>query len=55
MGAKGKIIERTDSAYPYDFMDVSKHGGLIVARNCALVTVVFVLAGLLLIFVRKLL
>lgn len=54
MGARGKIFERTDSAYPYDFMDVSRHGGLIVARNCALVTVVFVISGLLLIFIRKL-
>ena len=54
MGAKGKIIERTDSAYPYDFMDVSRHGWLIVLRNCVLVTIVFVLSGLLLIFIRKL-
>lgn len=54
MGAAGKTIENTDSAYPYDFMDVGKHGALIVARNCALVTVVFVLAGLLLIFVCSL-
>ena len=54
MGAKGKIIERTDSAYPYDFMDVSRHGWKIVVRNCALVAVVFVLTGLLMIFVKKL-
>ena len=53
-GAKGDIIERTDSAYPYDFMDVGKHGWGIVIRNCLLVTVVFVLSGLFFIFIRKL-
>ena len=54
MGAAGKIIENTDSAYPYDFMDVSRHGALIVARNCALVVVVFVAAGLFFLFIRRL-
>ena len=54
MGARGKIIENTDSAYPYDFMDVGRHGGKIVARNCALVMAAFVLSGLVLIFIRKL-
>ena len=54
MGHSGKIIENTDSAYPYDFMDVGRHGWKIVARNCALVVVVFVSAGLLLIFLGKL-
>ena len=54
MGHSGKIIENTDSAYPYDFMDVGRHGWKIVARNCALVVVVFVAAGLLLIFLGKL-
>ena len=54
MGHSGKIIENTDSAYPYDFMDVGRHGWKIVVRNCALVMVVFVAAGLLLIFLRKL-
>ena len=53
MGARGKIIENTDSAYPYDFMDVSRHGGKIVARNCVLVAVAFVISGLVLIFIRK--
>lgn len=54
MGARGKIIERTDSAYPYDFMDVSRHGGKIVARNCILVAAAFIISGLVLIFIRKL-
>ena len=54
MGGMGKIIENTDSAYPYDFMDVSKHGALIVIRNCLLVVVVFVAAGLFFIFLKKL-
>ena len=54
MGAKGKIIENTDSAYPYDFMDVSRHGGLIVARNCVMIMIMFVLLGLLFIFIGKL-
>ena len=54
MGAKGKNFENTTSAYPYDFMDVSRHGALAVARNCVIVTIVFVLSGLLLIFIRKL-
>ncbi len=54
MGALGKVIDQTDSAYPYDFMDVSRHGGKIVARNCVLVAFVFVISGLVLIFIRKL-
>ena len=54
MGARGKIIENTDSAYPYDFMDVGRHGGKIVARNCAMVMAAFVISGLVLIFIRKL-
>ncbi len=54
MGARGKIIEGTDSAYPYDFLDVSRHGWKTVVRNCVLVMVVFVLSGLLLIFLKKL-
>ncbi len=54
MGARGKIIENTDSAYPYDFMDVGRHGRKIVARNCAMVMAAFVVSGLALIFIRKL-
>ena len=54
MGAAGKIIENTDSAYPYDFMDVSKHGALIVTRNCLLVMVVFVASGFFFLFLKKL-
>lgn len=54
LGAKGKTIENTDSAYPYGFMDAGKHGWLIVARNCVLVSVVFILSGLLMIFIKKL-
>ena len=53
-GAKGDIIENTESAYPYPFMDVSKYGWKIVARNCFLIMVVFVLCGLLFIFLGKL-
>ena len=53
-GLRGDKFERTDSAYPYDFMDIGKHGWGIVIRNCLLVTVVFVLAGLFFIFLKKL-
>ena len=53
-GLRGDIIENTDSAYPYDFMDIGKHGWPAVIRNCILVAVVFVLAGLLLLFLKKL-
>ncbi len=53
-GLRGDIIENTDSAYPYDFMDIGKHGWPAVIRNCILVAVVFVLAGMLLIFLKKL-
>lgn len=51
-GAREKIIGNTDSAYPYDFMDVSKHGKAVVTRNCFLVFLVFVLVGLLFLFIR---
>ena len=54
MGARGKIIEYTDSAYPYDFMDVAKHGKWVVARNCLLVGVVFSFIGLVFVFLRRL-
>lgn len=53
-GARGDIIERTDSAYPYDFMDAGKHGWGAVIRNCLIVVVVFVAAGLAFLFLRKL-
>lgn len=53
-GLHGDIIERTDSAYPYDFMDLGKHGWVKFIRNCLLVTIVFVAVGLLFIFIRKL-
>ncbi len=49
----GVPIENTDSAYPYDFMDLKKHGWLIVIRNCMLVVVVFVSCGLFFIFLKK--
>ena len=53
LGAKNMIIENTESAYPYDFMDTKKHGWKIVLRNCVIVMIVFVISGLLLIFIRK--
>lgn len=52
-GLRGDIIENTDSAYPYDFMDLGKHGWAKFIRNCLLVTVVFVAAGYLLLLIRK--
>lgn len=51
--ADGKPIWNTDSAYPYDFMDVSRHGWKRVALNCLLVTVVFVLIGFIFLLIRK--
>lgn len=52
-GARGDIIENTDSAYPYGFMDVSRHGKLIVARNCLFIGVAFALIGFVFLFLRK--
>ena len=52
--ADGVPIENTDSAYPYDFMDLKKHGWKVVLRNCLLVVVVFVACGLFFIFLKKL-
>ena len=53
-GLRGDIFENTNSAYPYDFMDLGKYGWPVFLRNCLVVTVVFVAAGCLLIFIRKL-
>lgn len=52
-GLHGDIIENTNSAYPYDFMDLGKYGWPIFIRNCLLVTVVFAAVGFLFIFIRK--
>lgn len=49
----GVPLEHTTSAYPYEFMDLQKNGWLKTIRNCLIVTVVFVSAGFLLIFIRK--
>lgn len=53
-GLRGDRFESTNSAYPYDFMDIGKYGWAKFIRNCLLVTVVFVAAGLFFIFIRKL-
>ena len=52
-GLHGDIIENTDSAYPYDFMDLGKHGWAVFLRNVLVVTVVFAAIGFLLLFIRK--
>jgi len=54
LGVKGKIIENTDSAYPYDFMDAGKYGWPAVIRNCLLVGVVFAALGVFFLFLRGL-
>lgn len=53
-GADGKPIENTDSAYPYDFMDVSRHGWKRVILNCIAVAVVFVLTGFIFLLIKSL-
>ena len=53
-GLHGDIIENTDTAYPYPFMDISKHGWGIVIRNCIVISIAGIAAGALLIFIRKL-
>ncbi|MBR3795111.1 MAG: Pr6Pr family membrane protein [Clostridia bacterium] len=42
---KGAMIEETRSPYPYPFLDAEHFGAAFVARSCALIYGVFVLAG----------
>ena len=51
--ADGVPLENTTSPYPYGFKKKKKNGWLKTIRNCLAVSVVFVLAGILFIFVRK--
>lgn len=53
-GLRGDIFENTNSAYPYDFMDLGKYGWPKFLRNCLLVTIVFAGIGFLFLFIRKL-
>ena len=52
-GLHGDIFENTNSAYPYDFMDIGKYGWAKFIRNCLVITVIFIIVGLFFIFIRK--
>ncbi len=53
-GADGKNLYKTDSPYPYNFMDPKALGWKRVFLNIVVIYIIFVLVGALMIFIRRL-
>jgi len=52
---RGKLIEETESPYPYPFLDTAALGRKVVLRMCAMIYGICVAAGLLLVLIVRLL
>ena len=52
-GADGKNLYKTDSPYPYNFMDPKALGWKRVILNIVVIYVIFVLVGAVMIFIRR--
>lgn len=53
-GADGKNLYKTDSPYPYTFMDPKALGWKRVFLNIVVIYIIFVIVGVLMVFVRRL-